>query len=59
MEVNKDEAKRCIELATAALKMGNLEKAEKLLKKSQNLYPLAQAQELLKREKSAGLAFDS
>uniref|UniRef100_A0A182K7W0 J domain-containing protein n=1 Tax=Anopheles christyi TaxID=43041 RepID=A0A182K7W0_9DIPT len=54
MEVNKDEAKRCIELATAALKVGNLEKAEKLLKKSQNLYPLAQAEELLKRVKAAG-----
>lgn len=54
MEVNKDEAKRCIELATAALKMGNLEKAEKLLKKSQNLYHLAQAEELLKRVKAAG-----
>ncbi|XP_050070196.1 dnaJ homolog subfamily B member 14-like [Anopheles maculipalpis] len=54
MEVNKDEAKRCIEMATAALKMGNLEKAERLLKKSQSLYPLAQAEELLKRVKAAG-----
>uniref|UniRef100_A0A182Q514 J domain-containing protein n=1 Tax=Anopheles farauti TaxID=69004 RepID=A0A182Q514_9DIPT len=53
MEVNKDEAKRCIELAAAALKVGNLEKAEKLLKKSQNLYPLAQAEELLRRVKAS------
>uniref|UniRef100_A0A182PKD1 J domain-containing protein n=1 Tax=Anopheles epiroticus TaxID=199890 RepID=A0A182PKD1_9DIPT len=62
MEVNKDEAKRCIELATAALKMGNLEKAEKLLKKSQNLYPLAQAEVLLRRVKasrSSGSTFGS
>uniref|UniRef100_A0A182MVM8 J domain-containing protein n=1 Tax=Anopheles culicifacies TaxID=139723 RepID=A0A182MVM8_9DIPT len=54
MEVNKDEAERCIDLATYALKMGNIEKAEKLLKKSQNLYPLPQAEELLKRVKAAG-----
>ncbi|XP_053679797.1 dnaJ homolog subfamily B member 14-like [Anopheles nili] len=54
MEVNKDEAKRCIELAAAALKAGNIAKAEKLLKKSQNLFPLAQAEELLKRVKTAG-----
>uniref|UniRef100_A0A182VQV1 J domain-containing protein n=1 Tax=Anopheles minimus TaxID=112268 RepID=A0A182VQV1_9DIPT len=54
MEVNKEEAERCIELATYALKMGNIEKAEKMLKKSQSLYPLAQAEELLKRVKAAG-----
>ncbi|XP_049300933.1 dnaJ homolog subfamily B member 14-like [Anopheles funestus] len=54
MEVNKDEAKRCIELATSFMKVGNMEKAEKLLKKSQSLYPLSQAEELLKRVKAAG-----
>ncbi|XP_052866194.1 dnaJ homolog subfamily B member 14-like [Anopheles cruzii] len=52
MEVNKDEAKRCIELATAALTAGNLAKAEKLLKKSQTLYPLPEAEVLLKRVKT-------
>uniref|UniRef100_A0A182SHH3 J domain-containing protein n=1 Tax=Anopheles maculatus TaxID=74869 RepID=A0A182SHH3_9DIPT len=53
MEMNKDEAERCIVVAVSAMKAGNLEKAEKFLKKSQNLYPLAQAEELLKRVKTA------
>ncbi|XP_052871349.1 dnaJ homolog subfamily B member 14-like [Anopheles cruzii] len=49
MEINKYEAERCIELAKAALTAENLAKAEQLLKKSQTLYPLPEAELLLKR----------
>ncbi|XP_058129714.1 dnaJ homolog subfamily B member 14-like [Anopheles ziemanni] len=53
MESNKEEARRCIQVGTFYLKLGNLEKAEKYLKKSQSLYPLREAEELLSRVKAA------
>lgn len=43
MESNKDDAERCIELATKYLQDGNREKAEKLLLKSERLFPTAKA----------------
>lgn len=43
MEVNKDEADRCIELAENYIKEKNREKAEKFLQKAQRLYPTPRA----------------
>lgn len=43
MESNRDDAERCIELATKYLQDGNREKAEKLLMKSERLFPTAKA----------------
>ncbi|XP_059620716.1 dnaJ homolog subfamily B member 14-like [Phlebotomus argentipes] len=48
MEGNRDEAKRCIDIACYSLKAGNLEKARKFLLKAEKLYPSLQAQKLLK-----------
>lgn len=43
MEVNKDEAERCIDIANDAIKQGNISRAEKFLKKAENLYPSQKA----------------
>lgn len=43
MEVNKDEAERCIQIAKEALKRGNVERSEKFLRKAENLFPTQQA----------------
>lgn len=43
MEVNKDEAERCIHIAIDALKSGNVERSEKFLRKAENLYPTQRA----------------
>lgn len=43
MEVNKDEAERCIDIAAEALKLGNIVRAEKFLNKAENLYPSQRA----------------
>lgn len=43
MEVNKDEAERCIEIALDAIKTGNVTRAEKFLNKAENLYPCQRA----------------
>lgn len=43
MESNRDEAERCIEIAVQALRQAKLEKAEKFLKKAENLYPTQKA----------------
>lgn len=43
MEVNKDEAERCIELAEKYIKASNREKAEKFLHKAERLYPTDRA----------------
>lgn len=43
MEVNKDEAERCIELAEKYIKELNREKAEKFLHKAERLYPTERA----------------
>lgn len=39
MEVNKDEAERCIDIAVEAMKIHNYQRAEKFLTKANNLYP--------------------
>ncbi|XP_065161971.1 dnaJ homolog subfamily B member 12 [Atheta coriaria] len=49
MEVNKDEADRCIELAENYIKEKNREKAEKFLQKAQRLYPTPRAKDLLQK----------
>lgn len=43
MESNRDEAERCIEIAVTALRQSKLEKAEKFLRKAENLYPTQKA----------------
>lgn len=39
MEVNRDEAKRCVEIAVAALKNKQADKAVRFLEKAQRLFP--------------------
>lgn len=43
MEVNKDEAERCISLAEKYIKEKNREKAEKFLHKAEKLFPTQKA----------------
>lgn len=43
MDGNKDEATRCLDIALAALKQGNLQRAEKFARKAENLYPTEEA----------------
>lgn len=43
MEVNKDEAERCIQIAIEAFKSGNVERSEKFLRKAENLFPTQRA----------------
>lgn len=43
MEVNKEEAERCIELGEKYIKNRNKEKAEKFLQKAERLYPTQKA----------------
>lgn len=43
MEVNKDEAERCIEVAEKFVLEGQFEKAEKFLVKADRLYPTQKA----------------
>ncbi len=43
MDGNRDEAERCIEIAVSALREAKLDKAEKFLKKAENLYPTQKA----------------
>uniref|UniRef100_A0A3P9HCI9 DnaJ heat shock protein family (Hsp40) member B12b n=1 Tax=Oryzias latipes TaxID=8090 RepID=A0A3P9HCI9_ORYLA len=47
MEVNRDEAERCIDIAAAALKSQQPEKAQKYLEKAQRLFPTKTAKTLL------------
>lgn len=44
MEVNKDEAERCIEIALGALENAQPEKARRFLEKAQRLYATPRAQ---------------
>lgn len=44
MEVNKDEAERCIEIAEKCIADGDGEKAKKFLQKAERLFPTKQAQ---------------
>lgn len=48
MEVNRDEAERCIDIATAALTNDQPEKAQRFLEKAQRLFPTEKAQGELK-----------
>lgn len=43
MEVNRDEAERCIDIATAALTGGHPDKAQRFLEKAQRLFPTEKA----------------
>lgn len=43
MESNRDEAERCIDIAAIALREAKLDKAEKFLKKAENLFPSQRA----------------
>uniref|UniRef100_A0A8C7HQ90 J domain-containing protein n=1 Tax=Oncorhynchus kisutch TaxID=8019 RepID=A0A8C7HQ90_ONCKI len=43
MEVNRDEAERCIDIATAALTNNQAEKAVRFLEKAQKLFPTDKA----------------
>ncbi|KAM9336012.1 dnaJ homolog subfamily B member 12b [Symphorus nematophorus] len=47
MEVNRDEAERCIDIATAALTNDQPEKAQRFLEKAQRLFPTEKAKVLL------------
>ncbi|XP_051523885.1 dnaJ homolog subfamily B member 12-like [Myxocyprinus asiaticus] len=47
MEVNRDEAERCIEIALGALENAQPEKARRFLEKAQRLFPTHRARELL------------
>ncbi|XP_061563884.1 dnaJ homolog subfamily B member 12b [Cololabis saira] len=47
MEVNRDEAERCIDIATAALSDNQPEKALRFLEKAQRLFPTEKAKSLL------------
>ena len=44
MEGNKDEARKCLEIARRYLVKGDKEKAKKFISKSQKLYPLKEAE---------------
>lgn len=48
MEVNRDEAERCIDIATAALNNHQSEKAQRFLEKAQRLFPTEKAKGKLK-----------
>lgn len=43
MEVNKDEAERCIQIAKNAIDSGDSEKAKKFLQKAERLFPTEEA----------------
>ncbi|XP_076855769.1 dnaJ homolog subfamily B member 12b [Brachyhypopomus gauderio] len=47
MEVNKDEAERCIEIAINAVRSNQADKARRFLEKAQRLFPTDQAKALL------------
>ncbi|XP_075215842.1 dnaJ homolog subfamily B member 12 [Lycorma delicatula] len=49
MEVNKDEAERCVEIAERFLSEGNRDKAEKFLMKAEKLYSTQRAKDLLEQ----------
>lgn len=54
MEVNKDEAERCRDIAAGALQQGNHDKAIKFLKKSLSLYPSPGVEALLAQAERRG-----
>nr|CAD7200562.1 unnamed protein product [Timema douglasi] len=54
MEVNKDEAERCIEYAERFILEGKKDRAEKFLQKAERLFPTQKAQDLLARLSATG-----
>uniref|UniRef100_A0A671QQB0 DnaJ homolog subfamily B member 12-like n=2 Tax=Sinocyclocheilus anshuiensis TaxID=1608454 RepID=A0A671QQB0_9TELE len=56
MEVNRDEAERCIEIAIGALEDAQPEKARRFLEKAQRLFPTRRARELLASLEQNGAA---
>ncbi|XP_078135870.1 dnaJ homolog subfamily B member 12b isoform X1 [Sander vitreus] len=56
MEVNRDEAERCIDIATAALTNNQPEKAQRFLEKAQRLFPTEKAKVLLELIAKNGFA---
>ncbi|XP_012686550.2 dnaJ homolog subfamily B member 12b [Clupea harengus] len=56
MEVNRDEAERCIEIAAIAIKNNQLEKARRFLEKAQRLFPSEDAKVLLEKIEKTGHA---
>lgn len=44
MEVNKDEAERCIDIAVNAIKSNEIDKAIRFLEKAQRLFPTDRAE---------------
>lgn len=59
MDGNRDEAERCIEIAVNALREAKLDKAEKFLKKAENLYPTQKAKGELWNIGSEGRRFEA
>lgn len=43
MEVNKDEAERCIDIAVKAIQSNEADKAKRFLEKAQRLFPTEKA----------------
>ncbi|XP_017339476.1 dnaJ homolog subfamily B member 12b [Ictalurus punctatus] len=56
MEVNKDEAERCIDIAIKAIKSNEADKAKRFLEKAQRLFPTEKAHELLETLQQNGNA---
>jgi len=52
MDVNREEAERCVELAIKALSEGKIDRADKLLRKSLQMFPTQKAKELLSKLKT-------
>ncbi|KAL5275021.1 DNAJB12 family protein [Megaselia abdita] len=59
MDSNKDEATRCIEIGVTALTEGKISRAEKFLRKAEQLYPSQRAKDLLEKLKSTPNADNS
>ncbi|XP_039628583.1 dnaJ homolog subfamily B member 12a [Polypterus senegalus] len=57
MESNRDEAEHCIEIAEAAFRNGQQEKAKRFLEKAQRLFPTQRAQALLESITQNGQPF--
>ncbi|KAK3529077.1 hypothetical protein QTP70_016506 [Hemibagrus guttatus] len=59
MEVNKDEAERCIDIAVKAIKSNEVDKAKRFLEKAQRLFPTDKAEALLESLQQNGHASSS
>ena len=47
---NQDEARKCLEIATGALQIGNLDKATRFAEKAMKLYPNDEVRVLLQND---------